>query len=167
MNPLTIILAALPAYVSNSAPVLFGGGEKINARLFGENKTINGLASGVILGTLTGIVLALLLPDAFLPAATATQKTAFAIASAIGAMAGDLAGSYAKRRLGVAPGKPVPILDQLPFILAALFLGWLAYPNLFNELTLEGTAALIALTYALHLFFNSLAHRLRMKKVPW
>ena len=82
---------------------------------------------------------------------------------AIGANAGDLLGSFAKRQAGISAGKGVPILDQYGFFVAAMLL---ASP-LGHLPSLYGVIFLVMLTGALHVLTNMGAHRLGLKKVPW
>jgi CDP-2,3-bis-(O-geranylgeranyl)-sn-glycerol synthase len=86
-------------------------------RLLGPDKTWRGLASGVLAAALVAPVLG------WAPGIAAL----FAAASLLG----DLATSFLKRRLGIAPGRSVAVLDQglesaLPLLLLgdALALQW-------------------------------------------
>jgi CDP-2,3-bis-(O-geranylgeranyl)-sn-glycerol synthase len=158
------IIYILPAYVANGAPVLSKGrwrgkwpldfGRKINGkRIFGKNKSIPGtllsLAAGLIIG---------LIEYPFLP-----YMLAIAVMLAIGANAGDLAGSFIKRMSGVASGRSIPILDQYGFLVGAfafaLPLGML--PSLY------GIIFIVVLTGVLHVLTNRGAYRLKLKEVPW
>ena len=61
---LSALLFMIPAYVANSTPIIFGGGKAIDfdkrfidgERILGANKTIRGFISGLIFGSLVGIV---------------------------------------------------------------------------------------------------------------
>lgn len=150
----------LPAYVANGAPVVFGGGKPLDfgksingKRVFGNNKTVRGLAAGIIAGVLVG----------FLESFVAAPMLAIGAVLAIGAMAGDLAGSFIKRRVGVKPGSSVPLLDQYGFLAFALALAW----PLGNLPSMDGLAFIIIITGLLHLSTNRLAYLLKLKKVPW
>ncbi|RLG70583.1 MAG: CDP-2,3-bis-(O-geranylgeranyl)-sn-glycerol synthase, partial [Methanobacteriota archaeon] len=110
-----------PAYVANPVPVLLGGGTPVDLghnfwdgkRIFGDGKTWRGLVAGITAGTIVGFVQGRLLPGFLL---------------GLGAMGGDLAGSFVKRRLGVARGSPTPGVDQLDFLVGALLLVSLVEP---------------------------------------
>ncbi len=68
--------------------------------MFGPSKTIRGIVSSVIATTLV---------------AAAMGLTLYAgVAVALGAMAGDLASSFIKRRLGLEPSSKATGLDQIP-----------------------------------------------------
>ena len=69
-------------------------------RLFGESKTWRGLAAGMLAGAVTAPLLGY-------PAATG-------LAFGLLAMLGDLASSFVKRRLGLAPSSQALGLDQIP-----------------------------------------------------
>lgn len=173
MNFVDLLLLVFPAFVSNSAPVLFGGGLKVDfnknffdgRRLFGDSKTIRGFLSGVLAGFAVGIVLASAVE--YFAWLSFGQKLAIAFLVSLGAMAGDLLGSFVKRRLGAPPGSQYFLLDQLLFVITALALAILYAPRIFTELDGWHVLGLLMLTYFLHLFFNLLAHRLKLKKVPW
>ena len=81
---------------------------------------------------------------------------------AAGAMAGDLAASFLKRRLGIASSGMAPGLDQIPESLLPL---WLVR----ERLALAGAdlAALTALFLILELALSRLGYRLRIRRRPW
>ncbi len=80
-----------------------------------------------------------------------------------GAMLGDLAGSFIKRRLKLAPGQPLPILDQLDFLA-----GSLALAALFGyTVGLAELSALLLLTPPIHLATNTAAYILGLKDKPY
>ena len=81
-----------------------------------------------------------------------------------GAMAGDLLGSFIKRRQGLSRGKPSLVMDQLLFLALALLF---VYPLATRLLTLEAVLFLSVLTYFVHVSANVIANRLGLKKVPW
>ncbi len=173
MNFSDLLLLVFPAFVSNSVPVLFGGGAKVDLgsnffdgkRVFGDSKTIRGFMSGVLAGFAAGAVIALAVP--YSPWLSYGQKLTVAFLVSLGAMCGDLFGSFVKRRLGVPPGSQYFLLDQLPFVVAALALAVIYAPRILAELDGWHVIGLLVLTYFLHLAFNLIAHRLKLKKVPW
>ncbi|MFA6214338.1 MAG: CDP-2,3-bis-(O-geranylgeranyl)-sn-glycerol synthase [Candidatus Micrarchaeia archaeon] len=81
-----------------------------------------------------------------------------------GAMAGDLLGSFIKRRQGLSRGKPSLAMDQLLFLALALVF---AFPLARGLLTPEAALFLAVLTYFVHVGANVVANRLGLKKVPW
>ena len=173
------VWAMLPAYVPNNAAVLFGGGPPIDGgrslggrRLLGDGKTWRGTAAGVLAGT--GLALAL---SALAPVAEATSGITLprfplvaAVALAAGAMGGDIAASFLKRRLDRERGAPVPGLDQLDFVVGALVLvavaapGWLERVFLAHPLRL---VVVVVLTPLLHVLTNAGAYLLGLKEEPY
>ncbi|HLD62972.1 MAG TPA: CDP-2,3-bis-(O-geranylgeranyl)-sn-glycerol synthase [Candidatus Norongarragalinales archaeon] len=173
MDFVELFILVLPAFVSNAVPVVFGGGTAVDfgrnfadgKRVFGDSKTIRGLLSGIVAGTAVGMLLAFAVP--FLPWISLQGKFLLAFLASAGAMAGDLLGSFVKRRLGAPPGSQYFLLDQLLFLIIALGLVIWAEPAFFALLNGWDVLALLVLTYFLHLFFNGVAHKMRLKKVPW
>jgi CDP-2,3-bis-(O-geranylgeranyl)-sn-glycerol synthase len=155
--PLAFIL---PAWVANGAPVLFGGGAPIDfgkkfmgKPLFGKHKTIKGTFSGLAAGILISLAESLLF----------NNLLATGIALSVGTMLGDLLGSFIKRRMELKEGHSVFLMDQYLFLAVALLL---AYP--FGAFpTLEGLIVVIILTGVLHRLTNILAHKAKIKSVPW
>lgn len=155
------VLYILPAYVANGAPILFGGGKlpldfgmKLHGkRIFGDNKSVTGTASMLVVGVLAGAVESWFLP----------YMLTVSLLLALGAIAGDLIGSFVKRRIGRAAGASFPVMDQYGFFIVALIF---AYP-LGHTPGIYGLLFLVVLTGVLHVFTNAAAHKLKLKKVPW
>ncbi|CCQ32919.1 CDP-2,3-bis-(O-geranylgeranyl)-sn-glycerol synthase [Halorhabdus tiamatea] len=181
MSWLSVVVVAfwamLPAYLPNNVAVLAGGGRPIDGgrtwrggRLLGDGKTWR----GTIAGTAAGAALALAL-DAVAPGvgdAIGVDLPGFPIAAAIalalGAMVGDIAASFIKRRLDRQRGAPVPGLDQLDFVLGALALAALAAPTWFGEtFTPAVLVVVVVLTPILHVTTNAIAYVLGLKDEPY
>lgn len=168
------VIFILPSYFANSTPVLLGGGKPIDlgrklsdgGRIFGEGKTVRGFFAGIFAALLIGSLQALLLPgtawDIYNGNSSAYVYAGFLLG--VGTMAGDLAGSFLKRRQGIAQGKPSVVMDQLMFLLFALAF---AYPVASRLITIEAVVFLAVLTYFAHVSANVVAHRWGLKKVPW
>jgi CDP-2,3-bis-(O-geranylgeranyl)-sn-glycerol synthase len=173
----TALWAMLPAYVPNNAAVLAGGGRPIDGgrtwgerRVLGDGKTWRGTAAG----TLAGTALALGLNQVAGPAGNAlgvtvpTFPVAGAVALAFGAMVGDVAASFLKRRSGRERGAPFPGVDQLDFVVGALALAAVAAPGWFGRtFTLSVLAVILVATPLLHVVTNVLAYALGFKDEPW
>lgn len=168
-NIIELVAFILPAYVANATPVLVskllpwtphpldGGKSWLDGRrLFGNTKTVEGLIAGVFAGTATGFA------EQLLGVVEAGLEKGLVLST--GAMIGDLLGSFIKRRLGMPPGSPVPLLDQLDFLAGALVAAKIAG---LNHITLTDALVLTALTLILHPITNFLAYLLKLKKVPW
>jgi CDP-2,3-bis-(O-geranylgeranyl)-sn-glycerol synthase len=77
-------------------------------------------------------------------------------------MAGDLSGSLIKRRLEIQQGAQHEFFDQLLFLGGALAA---ASPIIVLQAT--EIAFLILVTYLIHKATNVIAHKLKLKAVPW
>ncbi len=170
-----LLLFILPAYVANAAPVLLGGLHPIDRGIrffdkrpiFGPSKTWLGVLGGLSAGMLCAVLEAHLLRgtpfDLF-----AGQASYYLIAGfllSVGALAGDLLGSFFKRRWGFASGQPSFIWDQLSFLVVALLLVQpLGFPLASDPYLV---AFLLVFTYVVHRVANLLAHSWGIKKVPW
>ncbi|WP_049985110.1 CDP-2,3-bis-(O-geranylgeranyl)-sn-glycerol synthase [Halobellus rufus] len=167
----------LPAYVPNNAAVLAGGGAPIDGgrtmggrRLLGDGKTWRGTA----VGTAVGVVLALALNAVAAEVGSAagvdlpTFPLAAAFGLAFGAMLGDVAASFLKRRTGRERGAAFPVVDQLDFVAGALVCtaildyGWFA-----ETFTLPVIAVVVVLTPVLHVLTNAVAYLLGLKDEPY
>lgn len=164
LTPLETLLVLLPALAANGAPVLLKrrgtpvdlGHRFLDGRpILGPGKTWEGLMIGTLYGSALAVMLA---------AASCRPLVAYAGAiSSVGALAGDMAGAFAKRRLGLERGAPAPVLDQLDFYAGAL-LALYAAGIIVNPYV---AAALAPLVLVLHRATNRAAYRLRLKPVPW
>ncbi len=164
MDIATLIVEALkfifPAYCANAAPVLAGGGLAMDfgknwfdgKRVFGNNKTFRGFFFGLAIGVAVGLVEWVLFGYPLL----------FSLLSPLGALLGDLAAAFLKRRLGIAPGGLLPIVDQVDFVVGAIVFS-LPLAMIYWELA----AAVIIITPPIHLLTNFLAYKLKLKKNPW
>jgi len=173
----TALWAMLPAYVPNNAAVLFGGGRPVDGgrtvggrRLLGDGKTWRGTAAGWLAGV--GVALALRqlrapVGDA-LGVALPTVPPAAAVALPLGAMLGDIAASFLKRRTGRERGAPFPGVDQLDFVVGALLLGAVASPSWFLDIfTLPVLAVVLVTTPVLHIATNAIAYWRGLKSESW
>jgi len=164
MEIATLIIEALkfifPAYCANAVPVLAGGGTKMDfgknffdgKRLFGNNKTFRGFFFGWAVGAAVGLVESFVFGFPLL----------FCLLTPLGALLGDLFGAFLKRRLGIAPGGLLPVVDQIDFVIGAIvfslplgLIGW------------ELAVTIMVLTPPIHLFTNFLAYKLKLKNNPW
>lgn len=157
------LIYILPAYAANAAPVLFGGGAALDMgrkfrgrRIFGSHKTVRGTASGVVAAAALGIAYYIAVPSL-------SFMLPIAAMMGVGAMLGDLAGSFLKRQAGIKPGASALVMDQYGFFVFAVALSsWLGHiPDL------NGLVFLVVATGLLHVGTNRAAHMLRLKKVPW
>lgn len=152
-----------PAYCANATPVLAGGGKQMDfgrnfvdgKRIFGNNKTFRGFFFGWGMGIGVGLAEGLVFGFQNYP-------ILFALLIPLGALLGDLAGAFIKRRMGIAPGGLLPIIDQVDFVVGAVvfsiplyLIGW------------EVAVSVLLITPPIHLFTNFLAYKMKLKKNPW
>src|SRR5438445_4189457 len=161
---LGIVLDALlfigPSYLANAAPLLLGGGSPLDRgrnffdgqRILGPHKTVRGLFAGIIAGSVIGAVES--------PVNSHLLLGGFAIA--LGTILGDLLGAFLKRRIRIKPGSPLPIVDQLDFVLGGLLLGNLVFP-----LSLLSILVVVVVTPPIHLGTNYGAYLLGIKRTRW
>lgn len=165
--------AILPAYVPNSVAVLVGGGAPIDGgrtwrghRLLGDGKTWRGFVGGTLTGTVLAFGLNALRPA--LSSALPAFPLQVTVVLPLGAMLGDAAGSFLKRRTGRRRGEPFPVLDQLGFLVVALLLSLLVAPTwTTTTFTPPVLLAVLVLTPLLHLVTNAAAYLLGVKDEPW
>jgi CDP-2,3-bis-(O-geranylgeranyl)-sn-glycerol synthase len=149
-----------PAYCANATPVLAGGGTRMDfgknfydgKRVLGDNKTFRGFFFGLAIGLMVGLIECMLFGYPIL----------FSLLTPLGALSGDLAGAFLKRRLGIAPGGLLPIVDQVDFVVGAV-----VFSIPLAMITWELAATVLIITPPIHLFTNFLAYKMRLKSNPW
>ena len=175
MDIIEIILFILPAYLANSIPVIFTGktpmdfGRKFidKRRLLGDGKTYRGFMAGIFMATVIYMPVSYFLGKYYLPELSFFDKVNLAFIMSVGALIGDLAGSFIKRRLNLDRGQPSWLMDQLFFLFTAIIFAIAAYPQTAMHIDAIAIIVLVISTFALHLLFNQLAYRLKLKSVPW
>lgn len=174
---ITTLYFILPAYFSNGAGLVFGGGlpvdfgksDKNGVRWIGDGVTWRGLICGTLIGVITGIIQGFLAPyilanfGQFIITPIITnisEGILIGFLLGFGALLGDALGSFLKRRLGIGRGKPAPILDQLDFLIVALIL-----VSFVVKLDWLVIILAIILTLIIHLLANTGAYLLGLKDV--
>jgi CDP-2,3-bis-(O-geranylgeranyl)-sn-glycerol synthase len=153
-----------PAYLANMAPPFVrywrGWNRPISRRWLGEHKTVIGFGIGVLAAiTVTFMQSRVAWSGALI---AHDQWAALGLRFGVGAMAGDCAKSFAKRRLGIAPGEPWIPWDQVDFALGALALVWGQ-----AALSSADLATILLLTVAAHIFVNHLGYWIGIRDVKW
>jgi CDP-2,3-bis-(O-geranylgeranyl)-sn-glycerol synthase len=156
------LLFIFPAYCANAIPVITGGGRPIDLGkrfsdgkpIFGKNKTSRGFFSGLAVGTAVGLIESLVFDYNIL----------FGLFLSLGALFGDLVGAFIKRRLGLAPGDLLPIVDQVDFIVGAILF---SVPICLPTLSWQLIIAVLIITPPVHLLTNFAAYKLGLKSNPW
>ena len=146
----------MPAYVANTFACILGKGRPVDfgrnfidsRRILGDGVTIRGSLSGIACGVIAGVILQM---DFLL---------VFLLSS--GAIAGDAAGSFIKRRLNRERGSPAPVLDQLNFVVGGILFARIVMP-----VPLLWILIIVVLTPFGHLLVNKTGYLLKMKDVPW
>lgn len=173
----TTLYFILPAYFSNGAGLVFGGGMPVDfgksdsngVRWIGDGVTWRGLIGGTVVGMITGLIQGYLAPEIIAnfgqyiitPMITDIGSgILIGFLLGFGALLGDAIGSFLKRRLGIGRGKPAPLLDQLDFLIVALIL-----VSFVVELSPLFIVIAIVLTLIIHLLANTGAYLLGLKDV--
>jgi CDP-2,3-bis-(O-geranylgeranyl)-sn-glycerol synthase len=181
-----VIWILLPALIANAlATIPRGRGPPMDfgrvwprdgRRIFGPSKTWSGFLFGSLVAAPFGLLEAWLIEIAppnlqVVPSWGPTLADALPLVFLVsfGAMIGDAAGSFIKRRLGRASGARTLLLDQLPFVLVPIAGGLIVAPALFLSVFANPTAVLwlLVLTLGLHAGFNWIGFKVGLKKVPW
>jgi CDP-2,3-bis-(O-geranylgeranyl)-sn-glycerol synthase len=134
---------------------------------------VRGFVVGVILGTLTGAAQAFLAPylkpilGLFVTVtpdmeAVLLMNLPGAFLMSVGALTGDLVGSFFKRRADIESGNPSPMLDQLGFVI----IGLIAASFLIRPAPVY-VQLLILITLGVHWLSNALGYLIGLKKHPW
>lgn len=185
MDFLTTILYSIylmiPAYFANGSALVFGGGTPIDfgkyawdgRRIAGDGCTWRGLVGGGLLGMVVGGLLGFLADYGV--ASTLFNISAFQITFisgnipkglligfllGFGALIGDVIGSFIKRRLNFERGKPVPLLDQLDFVIVSLI-----FVSLIIRVSWEVIVIILILSIFFHLGANIFAYIIKLKDV--
>lgn len=163
-----------PAYGANGLCVLAGGkhpidrGKKfLGQPILGKGKTWEGLLLGVIVAILVAafqMFMFPLLPWGLSPVTLdiVPMSPFMGLVIGLGAMVGDIGGSFVKRRIKIARGKSAPLLDQLDFIT-----GMLVFLSFVTVVKWEWVVILFILTPVLHIIANRIAYLIKVKNVPY
>lgn len=170
---------ALPIYFANMAPIFtknifqklarpidFGKTWK-GKPILGRNKTFRGLAAGIVFGIATALVQYMLYDLEIFRGISIFDYT---LGSSImmgalmgfGAIFGDTAESFLKRRAGIEPGKPWIPFDQLDFVIGGMLFSFLIFIAPINYMAIIFIASPIG-----HMLINRIAFYLRIRKERW
>ena len=165
----------IPGMAANMAPVLVKDilkslaipvdmGKKIGKkRIFGDNKTIRGVISGILFSLIFIYIQSLLYRyPAFNALSFFDYSSKWFPAGLLfgsGVMVGDLTNSFIKRRVGLRPGRSFIPFDQINAAIGGLiFISPIYLPHPLTFITV------IILSFCLHIGFNLLGYYLRLKK---
>jgi len=167
----------LPAYVANMAPVIVKDGFKslkipidfnkkiLGRNIFGKNKTFRGLIFGILFAIIMAYIQFVFYNNGILDSLALIDYSNWLSTGLLmgsGAIFGDLAESFIKRRLNLRPGESFIPFDQLDFVIGALIF---VYP--LAILSLNKIILILLLTLILHVVVNHIAYYSRIRKEKW
>lgn len=167
----------LPAYFSNMAPVFMKRTLRFMAVPLDFNRTLNGKPilgkhktfRGIFYGAFFGIAIAFLQHYLYryeffrqLSFLDYSNWLLFGFLMGFGAIIGDSAKSFFKRRRGIAPGQRFMPFDQLDFVLGALIFIMPVF-----RVTAGIAATALAMSFALHILITHLAFYLHIRNEKW
>jgi CDP-2,3-bis-(O-geranylgeranyl)-sn-glycerol synthase len=168
------IYLILPAYAANGLVPLFrgshpvdGGRKLVRHRLFGEGKTWEGLFAGMVIGAVIALVEQLAFPYlpwgiSDVPLTIVPMTVQMGLLLGLGAMIGDLGGSFIKRRFGLKRGTAAPLLDQEDFLIGSLL-----FASVLVAVGLVWWIMLLVITPIIHLAANAIGYIFKVKKTPY
>jgi CDP-2,3-bis-(O-geranylgeranyl)-sn-glycerol synthase len=160
----------LPAGIANMSPVFAAkipfirnwktpidlGKTQDGHRILGDNKTWRGLAFGTFIGAFVCILQQMVLPEYSL-----SHAVVIGAAQGAGALVGDAAESFFKRRHGIRPGNAWFPFDQTDYII-----GGLLFVSPFVPLYLELILFIFVLYFGLHLLASYVGYLVGFKDKP-
>lgn len=153
-----------PAYVANMVPPFTrcwsGWNRPISKRWLGSHKTVLGFGSGVLAGVLVTFVQSRIAWKGALVNDPPWLTLGLRLGG--GAMLGDSAKSFVKRRVGIPPGKPWIPWDQLDFVIGALALVARIAP-----LTRVDVLAILLVSLTGHILVTRLGYWAGIRDVRW
>ena len=184
---ITVLWIMGPAYIANSVAVLTGGKYPIDQgrtlsdgnRILGDGKTWSGLLGGTLGGIMFGIILdsgdgrmALerLTGEEHVQSLWSENPIIVFFLLSFGALFGDMAASFYKRRQNLLRGDKFAILDMYDFIFMSLLLCIIFQRDWLLSWILDGWAPLftvLILTPFLHRGVNIIGYNIGVKNEPW
>lgn len=164
----------IPAYAANGLVPLVRGKHPIDGgrnlgknRIFGDGKTWEGLIFGVVIAFLIALVEMAAYPYLPLdilpvPLTIVPMSAMLGFLLGIGAMMGDLAGSFIKRRFGMKRSEPAPLLDQEDFLIGSLL-----FASLLVTVKIEWWIMLLVITPVIHWVACIIGYIFKVKKTPY
>ena len=184
---ITVLWIMGPAYIANSVAVLTGGKYPIDQgrtlsdgnRILGDGKTWSGLLGGTLGGIMFGIILdsgdgrmALerLTGEEHVQSLWSENPVMVFFLLSFGALFGDMAASFYKRRQNLLRGDKFAILDMYDFIFMSLLLCIIFQRDWLLSWILDGWAPLftvLIITPFLHRGVNIIGYNIGVKNEPW
>lgn len=154
MSP--VLANKIPGFKAKKIPLDFGLKYR-GTRVFGENKSLNGLVVGTLMGGLTAIIVSKLNANTVITVAPFLAGCLLGF----GALAGDAVESFFKRQFGVRPGESWFPFDQIDYIIGGLLA---IYP--FQALPFWVITTIFIAYFGLHLAVSYLGYKLGFKDKP-
>ena len=159
----------LPAAFANMAPEIFKWfpllESPLSVRLFGSNKTWRGVIFGILMAIIITLIqqaIYLKFPQLYIIDYSKLNGFLLGFLFGFGAVGGDLIKSFIKRRIGIAPGEPWLIADQVNWSIGALIaVSFYIFPGF------ELAITTIILFFFLHILINHLAYWLGIRATRW
>jgi len=166
----------MPAYFANMAPVLF---RKINFLSYsvdfnkkfrnkpflGKNKTYRGIFFGLSLALIIAFFQFYLYQYDFFKVLSFYDYSSWLLIGFLlgfGALIGDLAKSFIKRRKGIMPGERYFPLDQLDYPIGALLLF-----SFYDILSIEKILIIIIISFISVIIINHISFYLKIRGEKW
>ena len=187
-----VLIIMAPAYLANTIAVLTGGKYPIDQgklhsdgnRILGDGKTWSGLIGGTTGGIVVGYGLALMIArnkyhifgkdptynEHFLWGADYLTISSIFFLLSFGALFGDMAASFYKRRQNLQRGDKFALLDMYDFIFMSLLLCFIFQRDWILSWILDGWVPLFTilfLTPFLHRGVNIIGYKIGVKNEPW
>ena len=184
---ITVLWIMGPAYIANSVAVLTGGKYPIDQgrtlsdgnRILGDGKTWSGLLGGTLGGIMFGVILDTgdgrmtlerLTGEEHVQSLWSENPVMVFFLLSFGALFGDMAASFYKRRQNLLRGDKFAILDMYDFIFMSLLLCIIFQRDWLLSWILDGWAPLftvLILTPFLHRGVNIIGYNIGVKNEPW
>lgn len=163
---LQIIWIFLPSAFANMAPVIFRKCNFLNIpiskKLCGDHKTYRGFFFGVLLSIIVAFLqskMSALTKHIEMLDYQSINIVIFGLLMGIGALLADLLKSFLKRKFKIRPGKSLPILDQIDWVIGSIIV-----LNLYINLKIDFILYSIIILGTLHFFTNIISYRLKIRK---
>lgn len=167
----------LPAYFANMAPVICKNifnklafpldfNKKLFGKpIFGKNKTFRGMISGLIFALIISFIQYRLYGNKIFQGISLLDYSNWLLIGLLlgsGALLGDIAKSFFKRRLNIEPGKSLIIFDQLDFVI-----GSLVFISFLIRLNLDFVIITLILSFMLNVLVNHISYYLKIRSESW
>jgi len=173
VNYILPLIYISPCYAANAAPLFLASiaegrkpldlGKKFidGKRIFGDGKTIEGTIFGFFVGYI--YFLSIFSFQSFLNMPILFENYFEGFLLVIGAIFGDIFGSFIKRRLNMKRGDMLPILDQTGFLIFAI----LFRSIFFGAIPYDIVIYLFVITFLVHIMTNTGAFKMGIKDEPF